>query len=225
MIASGYCERTGGATGTIQDFFGEPLNTLSNIAFLLAAALAWRRYRGTGRTDPLLAGLIATCFVIGIGSFAFHAYPTRITLLMDVLPIQIFILGYLALVLRRFLGLGVLAAAAGTAVFLAASFALVRMVGPGTLWGGIGYVPALAALLMLGTVLARRPEVRSVDAGYALLQAALIFAVSLAFRTLDRPLCEVWPIGLHPLWHLLNAVVLWRLLIAAIAHMSARGKP
>ncbi|NJN40478.1 MAG: hypothetical protein HC807_06085 [Gammaproteobacteria bacterium] len=35
--------------------------------------------------------------------------------------------------------------------------------------------------------------------------------MSLTFRTLDRDLCAAIPLGTHFLWHLLNAVVLYRL--------------
>ncbi len=48
-----------------------------------------------------------------------------------------------------------------------------------------------------------------------MLVTAGIFLVSLAFRTVDVASCGSLPLGTHFLWHVLNAVVLYRLLVAA----------
>jgi hypothetical protein len=55
--------------------------------------------------------------------------------------------------------------------------------------------------------------------------AAGIFAVSLAFRTLDGPLCAAIPVGTHFIWHLLNAIVLGTLLVALVRHGAAPQQP
>ena len=39
--------------------------------------------------------------------------------------------------------------------------------------------------------------------------------IALTFRTVDLSVCSYIPMGTHFLWHLLNALVLYRLLIAA----------
>ena len=49
----------------------------------------------------------------------------------------------------------------------------------------------------------------------SVLATAGIFLVSLTFRTVDVASCARLPLGTHFLWHVLNAVVLYRLLIAA----------
>ncbi|PWT93645.1 MAG: hypothetical protein C5B56_00365, partial [Proteobacteria bacterium] len=46
--------------------------------------------------------------------------------------------------------------------------------------------------------------------------AAGLFCVSLVFRTIDRTICGAFPLGTHFVWHMLNAVVLFVLLRAAI---------
>ena len=58
-----YCERL--APGLL----GEPFNTVTNLAFLLAAWLGWRR-AGQHRDQRLLAALLGA---IGVGSTLFHA--------------------------------------------------------------------------------------------------------------------------------------------------------
>ena len=48
--------------------------------------------------------------------------------------------------------------------------------------------------------------------------AAGLFALSLSFRTIDLTICAVFPLGTHFIWHSLNAVVLYLLLRAAMKH-------
>jgi hypothetical protein len=198
-----YCERTSAA------FWAEPVNALTNAAFLLAAIAAFVLWRRAGGRDLPALALIVLLALIGLGSFAFHTLATRGAALLDVIPIAIFIYGYLALALCRFLKLGWLPTLAILVGYIALSRGLSLFVPPGTLNGSIDYLPALAAMLiMLGFVPA---EVRP-----AIGLAATVFCVSLAFRTIDRAICGAFPLGTHFIWHVLNAVVLFVLLRTAI---------
>jgi hypothetical protein len=214
-----YCERTTAALGA------EPLNAVTNAAFLIAAVAAYALWRRKARTGdwPALA-LIAVTAAVGIGSALFHTVATRWAGLADVIPIGVFILGYLTLALRRFLGLGILATGAGLAAYLALSVAvpwLVRLV-PGPWESSSGYFPALIALVAVGGLAKAMPPRAAPDAGGAMLLAAGLFTVSLAFRSADLPLCGALPAGTHFLWHLLNATVLYVLLRAAILHRAKK---
>lgn len=203
-----YCERGDAA------FWAEPVNALTNGAFLIAAALAARRARGDG---PVLA-LAAVTFVVGIGSFLFHTLANRWSMLADVIPIAVFIYGYFALAMTRFFGLRPAAATALTLAFAALSFGLTptldalagRSVSSLTN-GSIDYAPAVLALLGVGLALLKRAP----GTARSVLVTAGLFLVSLSFRTIDVGACPRLPLGTHFLWHLLNAVVLYRLLIAA----------
>ncbi|MBO0903932.1 ceramidase domain-containing protein [Jiella sonneratiae] len=200
-----YCERTSAA------FWAEPLNAWTNIAFIAAALLGlslWKM-RG-GRDEPALA-LCLLVAVIGAGSFLFHTVATRWASLADVVPIAVFIYGYFALALSRFFALTPLVAAAGTAVFFAASL-VVEPVLAAIVGSSAGYMPGLFALVGVGGILVSRRE----EPGTLVLGAGATFFVSLIFRMLDAPLCEVWPLGTHAVWHVLNAVTLGLLLVAAI---------
>ncbi len=199
-----YCERTG------PQFWAEPLNAFTNLAFLIAAAAAFAHWRAAGSRDRPAAVLIAIVVLVGIGSFLFHTFATRWAALADTLPIAAFIYGYLVLALTRFLRLSVAAALAVLAGFVAVSYGLPALM-PGVLRGGSAhYVPALCAMLAIGWLVRREP------AGRGLLLAGAVFAVSLALRTLDRTLCDAFPSGTHFLWHILNAVVLYLLLRTAL---------
>ena len=219
-----YCERAG------PGFWAEPVNAASNAAFVLAAALAfvlWRRAGGSDRPALLLIGIVAT---VGLGSFLFHTFARKWSLLADALPIAAFTYGYFALALRRYLRLGPVPVALGLAAFMAFNIGFVRiwtaMLGAGgadLTNSSIGYFPAALAMLGVGARLVIRaggvradPGASPEEAGRVLLAAAAVFAVSLVFRSIDLAVCSWWPLGTHFAWHGLNAVVLYLLVRAAI---------
>lgn len=210
MQGSNYCERLDGT------FWAEPLNAVSNAAFLLAALLAFLLLRRQGRRDRPVETLTALVAIIGVGSFLFHTMPQRWTLLADVVPIQLFALCYFGLALNRFLGLSPLVAAIGALLFLAACFALASVLSPllpAGMRGSAGYAGFLLGLF--GVALAAR--LRGAGATAARIAVAgLVFAASLTFRSLDSVLCGAVAFGLHWGWHLLNGLLLHLLLRAAI---------
>lgn len=191
----GYCERLG------PGYWAEPVNALTNLAFVLVAVAVWPRLLGRP-TGQAMAAVLA---LIGLGSWLFHTHANRLTGLMDVLPILAFILLYVFAATRDFLGARPWVAG-GVAVafvpFAAATVPLFAMI-PG-LGSSAGYAPV--PLLIAGYALALRR--RAPDTARGLAVGAGLLVVSLAFRTLDAPLCAAWPLGTHFLWHLLNAVML-----------------
>ena len=210
-----YCERTSAA------FWAEPLNALSNLAFIAAGLVGLSLWKMRGGRDPPAYALCLLVLVIGVGSFLFHTFATRWASLADVIPIAVFIYAYFAVALVRFFGLSRLMAGLGTVGFFAASF-LVEPVFAILVGSSAGYVPALLAMLIIGGLLVARDR----EPGSLVLAAGATFLVSLTFRILDAPLCEIWPLGTHPFWHLLNAATLGLLLAAAIdADRGVRRPP
>lgn len=193
-----YCERTD------PGYWSEPVNAITNAAFILAAIWGWRLASAAGDTGGrVLAAILAA---IGVGSYLFHTHAQLWSLYADVIPIQIFILVYVYLATVRFFGVpwwgGLLAVVAFIPYTVVVSRGLGALVGP--LNGSIGYVPV--PILIAGYALAlrdRRPE-----AAQGLAIGAAILVVSLVFRTLDAGICAAFPLGTHFLWHLLNAVML-----------------
>lgn len=200
-----YCERLDAS------FWAEPLNAVSNIAFVVAAAAAYADYRRAAARDGAVLALIVIGGIVGLGSFAFHTLATRGAMLLDVVPIGVFIYGYLLLALRRFLRLSFLATAAVWVAFVALSIGLATWVPRAVLNGSSGYFPALAALIVIGWM--RRAD----RVGRTMLAAAALFVPSLILRIVDLELCPAFPIGTHFFWHLLNAGVIYAVLHGAIA--------
>ena len=85
-----YCERTDAS------FWSEPINALTNLAFLIAAGMLWSRAQSQGAAR-LLAVLIG---LIGVGSFLFHTFGNRLTGLLDVFFIAAFIAAFAYLLPR-----------------------------------------------------------------------------------------------------------------------------
>lgn len=198
-----YCERTD------PSFWAEPVNALSNVSFLVAAALAWRQ-RPRGPEGWPVALLAAATGLIGLGSFAFHTLATRGAALADTLPIALFVYGYFLWALRRLFGLGWPSALVLVAVFAGSAQAFTGMVPRSMLNGSHAYLPALAMLAAVAWLQQGGMQ------GRLLLAAAAMLAVSLTLRTVDLRVCDVFPLGTHFLWHALNGVVLYLLLRAAI---------
>ena len=224
-----YCER-----GMSTALSAEPINAVSNVAFILAALmglqlLEWRPREQQTSDHFLLIGLVA---LIGIGSFAFHLFATQETELLDVIPIAVFTLVYLGFALNRFLGVP-----PGWMVLLVIGFTIlmgatsqvrcwdggVGIPGPEAqgaktcLNGSVFYLPALGALIVVGLLL----EERRHRAAPYVLWAAAIFAISLTLRSLDLALCgkfliEDQKVGTHAAWHVLNALALFLLLRASL---------
>lgn len=190
-----YCERLG------PGLWAEPLNAVSNAAFLLAALILWPRVRG------LVGGqvLAAVLFVIGLGSLTFHTFATGWAGLADDLPIGVFILSYLYLVNRHFVGLPIWGAILATALFGPYAWLLVPLLDR-VPFIGISNFYWTVPILLIGYAIAlwrRQPQ-----AARGLGVGATIITVSICVRSLDMMLCSRWPLGTHFLWHCLNAVML-----------------
>lgn len=202
-----YCERT--------DFtyWSEPINAATNLAFLIAAVFMWRRV-----TDPFGRALCIIVFVIGVGSYLFHTHATVWAMILDVVPILLYILLYIFLANFRFWNLPLLLAILATAAYIPYT----ALVGSGL--GQVPFfeisaqywpLPILIAAYGLG-LLRKHPET-----GRGLLIGAAILTASLTFRSIDETVCAIFPVGTHFLWHILNAIMLGWMIEVYRRHMLA----
>jgi hypothetical protein len=194
-VMDAYCERVG------MGLLAEPLNAVSNVSFLLAAWAAWVVAKRTGALSAGVRALIAIGASVGIGSILWHTYPTMLTLILDSVPILIFIMWYIWLYVRNVVGMRPPFAVASAAAFLLAT--LLAFPFAGVLHGAFVYTPGLVVTLVLGLFHARERRA----ARFTLLAAAGVYLAALFFRTIDNEVCPVLPIGTHFLWHILIGLV------------------
>lgn len=204
----GYCERLD------PSFWAEPINAITNVAFIIVAVFMWRRSRGL----PLAQSLSAVLFLIGIGSFLFHTFAQAWSGLADVLPILVFVLLYIFTATKAFWhqsawrSLGITALFCPYAAALVPLFQMIPGLGSSAAYGP---VPLLIALYAIG-LRNRHP----VTAKRLAIGAALV-TTSILIRTIDAPLCSAIPMGTHFMWHLLNAIALGWMIETYRRHMLA----
>ena len=200
-----YCERSG-----VPGAFAEPLNLFTNLFFILAAILS---ARAIIRTTPMGATvdlwlMVLFLFSIGIGSGLWHALPSGATILMDVIPITLFINAYIISSLRRLFHLSWLKVGVWWLVSFGAGMVGQVILPPDLFNGTIMYIPTYLTLVVMTVALYAHDKPKGCVFGLAL----GVWTVSLMFRTVDHKICPSLGVGTHFLWHTLNAWVLWRLL-------------
>ena len=206
-----YCERVGPA------FWAEPLNAVSNFAFLFAFLLAFQmcRRQSAGRGGFWLTGLLAA---VGIGSFLYHTVANLWSMFADIIPIYIFQISLVVLYGAAFANHHGKPKSAGITLvlsfFIVATVAFLKV--PREIANGSF---AYASSLLTITLLAIGQYYLGGRRSTTLLLASALFAVAIVFRTMDEAICQHFQLGTHFLWHGINAAVLF-LAICAYLQMT-----
>jgi len=203
-----YCERLG------PGFWAEPVNALTNLGFLLSAYMISRIIIHHSRVPDHHRILILLCAAIGIGSFLFHTVATHWARWLDIIPILLFQLAFLWFYSTEVIRIPSVPTLAGLLIYLAT--ALLSRKYPYILNGSLIYAPALITLMILGLW----HYSNQVSSPAVLLSAAAVFLLSLTFRSLDNRICDVFPVGTHFLWHLLNALVVYLCALSLFPHKA-----
>jgi Ceramidase len=208
-----YCERVG------PGLLAEPLNAITNVSFLLAAWAAWVLASRVGALSLGVRVLVGLAASVGVGSILWHTLATSWALILDTVPILLFIVWYIWLYTRNVLGLPSWFAVASIVVFLVATLVAVQY--SHVLHGALVYMPGLLVTLVLGVAHAREQQV----ARFTLLAAAGVYAAALFFRTIDNEVCPVLPIGTHFLWHTLIGLVTYLAMRCLILSLASEDEP
>ena len=193
-----YCERVAPGLGA------EPLNAVTNLLFLVAAAWMWRRARqdGLGTVTVLCVVLAA----IGVASGLNHTLAVIWAGAIDTLAILVFILIYIFAINRDVVGWPVWAATVATLGFVPYAAGLTILISDWPFFGISSFYWSVPVLIFLYAAILRARHAlwaRGVAIG------GLLLCVSITIRSVDQSLCQVFPIGTHFVWHALNATLLF----------------
>jgi hypothetical protein len=203
-------ERTG------PGLLAEPVNAITNGSFLIAAWAAWELARRLRHQPTSVQVLLWLAVSVGIGSALWHTFATAATLILDIIPILVFLICFFWVYLR-----GVAQVPAPYAVAAIVAFVLATVGAQafaGVLHGALYYTPALIFLLALGLFHARQRTAEP----YLLLAASGVYLLALVLRTIDKEVCPAFPLGTHFLWHSLNGVAAY---LAMRALIVSRASP
>ena len=201
----GYCERTN------DQLLAEPINLITNVMFLIAAIIIWRRLRH-GKFDfrqywdcYLLSVVLIS---IAVGSTLWHSLATPWALYLDLATITLAINILLASSLIRVFKLSAFWSLTVFVIYQAANVSLILYFPANTLNGTVFYLATvvLITLMTITLYLHQHPSRHR----YASSSALLIIAITI--RGLDLTLCRIFPWGTHFLWHMLAACIFFLLI-------------
>jgi len=201
----GYCERLE------PGIWAEPINALTNLAFILGALWVWPRIKGD-RGAQVLAVVL---FFIGVGSGLFHTFAQGWAAAADVLAIIAYVLAYLYLATLRMIGLS--RGFAILAVVLFFPYAIVTSLGVlaifGPMNGSQSYMPVL--FMIAGFAIATRAKPKL---SRGLWISVALLTLSIFLRSIDEAICASLPIGTHFLWHIINGIMLTHMVLVMARH-------
>ncbi len=203
MIYPIYCEQA-----AFSGIF-EPLNGITNFAFIIAGILLLLRLRKKSIQSLAARTLAVMLICVGIGSLAWHTYRNDFTFWIDTIPIYLFVVYYLwvyvshsaqKLPLRILFFLGFFIYTP-VLIYLFRDLQDTKVLGNGSL----EYISAISyfAVLQLYNQFNRKELVRPSFI------VVFLFMVSLVFRQLDLISCDAFGFGTHFMWHIFNAIVLY----------------
>lgn len=201
-VIDNYCERTDAG------LLSEPLNLLTNLAYLIAAGFLWRSLKSIHilRRRPGSLVLVGLIFLIGIGSATFHSVATRWAMIADVVPIGVFLISFLYCFLRWEVGLGFVGALLGLGSFGLLTAMTAALADRQISNGSEMYFGAWTALFGIGCYMLGKQRARQ---RWLTMFGSIALSAALLMRTLDMKYCADWPLGTHFLWHVFTALTLF----------------
>jgi len=191
-----YCERLDAS------FWAEPINAISNLSFIAAGFFLWRLRSSRSKLMAILV------ILIGLGSFSFHTFANRLTGLLDVLAIALYLVAFALLIPKQWSRNSILIQL-GSVLLLILSIVLAQLfishLKSALPWLPPGiYLGAWLALIVFTLV----TQYSHPSAARFLWIAVIVFPASLLSRQIDMPLCDSIG-GSHWLWHVLNGLTLY----------------
>ena len=209
----GYCERVD------PTFWSEPVNALTNLSFLIAALIMWQRTRALGL--PIANILCWALVAIGVTSFLFHTFAQAWAAAADSFSIMIYALVYVYAANRHYWNAPLMGAIFLTLSYFPYSIALGWVFAQVPFFEISFFYWPLPLLIGAYAFLLRK---RDAELSKGLAIGAGVLCLSLTFRSVDELRCDLFPLGTHFLWHILNGVMLGWMIEVYRRHMLATGR-
>lgn len=199
MLDFSYCESS--------EFYftTQPLNTISSVAFPIAAYLLYRMISPAHPRWQRVWPMLVLCVLIGVGSVLWHSVQKPWALVADIAPIFTFLFVFQYAFLKKFtdwtqkrivLDMLGLAASMGLASLVMNDIFLQK---------SNAFVPVAFWLVYAGVEVGQRFPRQA----RLCFMAAPVFALAIALRILDMPLCGDLSMGTHYFWHIFSALTLY----------------
>ena len=208
-----YCERTG------PEFWSEPVNALTNIAFILSSFFlsVYLIKKRSIKSDLVNWVFIILIFLIGLGSWSFHTLANSFSLFSDIVPIGIFIILYTWFTFQRLVYINWFFPYIAVASIIITSILLSFV----PLYGSQSYLGALLFLFLVGVYCKIFTNLKFSS---SLILASFILFLSIIFRTIDMHICGYFLFGSHFIWHILNSILLFIVTKVMIDYGKKRKK-
>jgi len=214
-----YCERVS------PNYWSEPFNLFSNIAFLLVAFFLYRKLSKNNSSQNAskidIWALVTLIPLIGFGSALWHLLAVHWALWADRIPILVFISIFLLSSLVRVFNLSLL-----ISFFVFGLFQLINILvqinfSPAILNGSLFYVPTAISLFIITSLLWVK---NLTTTAYYFISGLIVFIIAITFRSVDLSICKSFPAGTHFIWHFLVAFTIYLLMSGLINYSSTAKK-
>lgn len=194
-----YCESSG-----ILALFPEPLNAVSNMAFIFAGLGIYKLLTKDKIQKVEYKIALVLIFFVGFDSFLWHITKHPIGLILDAVPITLTFILITYILLKNIFGNKLIALIIPLLLFpvrfFLSSFALTD-IASSLIRHSINVITFFIIIL-----LTFRKYGKIALEGLGVLS---VYLTAIIMRTIDLQICQYFPLGTHFLWHILNAFSLY----------------
>jgi len=185
-------------------FFVEPLNAISNIAFIFAGVGIYQLLAKNRVQKVEYRSLFILIFLVGFGSFLWHATRNFYALILDAVPVAL----SFAIITYIFLGklIGNKLISLLIALLLIPTRFFISSFAPTDIVSSLVRNLINATVFLLLIVWAFRKCGKIALEGTIVL---IIYLIAITMRSIDLQVCPTFYLGTHSLWHIFNALAVY----------------
>lgn len=193
------CER-----GSSMDFFAEPLNAISNIAFILAGFGIYNLLRKNRIQRVEYKAVLVLILLVGSGSFLWHATGNSYALVLNMIPAVLSFVLITYIFLSKLIGSKLLALLLALLLFPIRFF--ISSFAPTDIISSLIRNLINATVFLVMIVWAFKKYGRVAFEGLSVLT---VYLLAITMRIIDLQVCPTFYVGTHFLWHIFNALAVY----------------